>query len=201
LTPGYQGYSGVSLNAPNNTPVYLSTSLPINMDAAALAASNGVVHLDIPFTFGQPLYFWCGLSLRTGWSGYGGDPNGPVESQQSHLQVQWQGATVLDANSNVVSNFTLTSLSGTDWTASQLVVPGLLQITGVNVLSGTNLVITGTGGSSSNLVYLLTSTNITLPITNWVPLNTNVFDYVGHVNITNAITPGEPQRYFRLQAE
>jgi hypothetical protein len=33
----------------------------------------------------------------------------------------------------------------------------------------------------------------------WISLATNYFNASGTVNITNAITPFEPQRYYRLQ--
>jgi hypothetical protein len=38
-------------------------------------------------------------------------------------------------------------------------------------------------------------------MTNWEHAATNYFDLAGNVIITNSITPGEPQRYFRLAVE
>ena len=64
-----------------------------------------------------------------------------------------------------------------------------------------NFVINGTGGSLDAPVALLTSTNVALPMTNWVHWNTNIFDSLGYVSFTNAISPGEPQRFYRLQLQ
>jgi hypothetical protein len=173
-----------------------ASNVTMYMGPSVLASSNGVAHLDLPFVYGQTFYLYCHLGMDASSSG-GYDLNFSTRKQAA-VQVQWQGATVLDANSNVMANFTLTSESGTDWTASQPVVPGILQISGINALDATNLVINGTGGASSNHVYLLTSTNLALPMTNWTCLNTNIFDNVGHVSTTNGIIPGEQPRYFRL---
>jgi hypothetical protein len=40
-----------------------------------------------------------------------------------------------------------------------------------------------------------------LPMTNWVHLDTNRFDYTGSVSFTNATRSGEPQRYYRLLSQ
>ena len=108
---------------------------------------------------------------------------------------------MLDADTNPVSDFTLTSDSGKDWTVSQAIVGAPLQIGSLNVLNGTNLVINGANGTPFNSVFLLTSTNLALPMIQWVHLNTNSFDFIGNVSFTNATRSGEPQRYYRLLSQ
>ena len=66
-------------------------------------------------------------------------------------------------------------------------------------LSGTNLVISGFDGVPNGSYTVMTSTNVALPITNWSPLVTNNFDAAGGFSFTNAIAPGEPQRFFRIR--
>jgi hypothetical protein len=65
-------------------------------------------------------------------------------------------------------------------------------------LFGANLVIRGTGGTSRGTYHIVTSTNITVPLANWIPLLTNQFDASGNFTFTNAITPGVPVRFYRV---
>lgn len=72
-------------------------------------------------------------------------------------------------------------------------------ITQVN-LSGTNLVVDGGGGGSGQTYYLLMGTNLTEPLTNWIPVASNTLSSDGNFTLTatNAVLPGIPQRYFIL---
>ena len=72
------------------------------------------------------------------------------------------------------------------------------QITSVAVY-GTDLVLSGTnnaGGGGS--YYVLTSTNIGLPRTNWDSIATQTFSG-GTFVFTNAVDPATPQRFYALQ--
>ena len=171
----------------------------IFLNAAGLAASNNLDNLDITFTYGQPFTIAFNLTLNTD----GGLEDGTyaILNHHGNLNLQWQGAQVLDADKHPVSEFALTSDSGTDWTVSQAVTGVALQIGGLNVLNGTNLVINGASGIPFNPVFLLTSTNLNLPMINWAHLDTNSFDYTGNASFTNAIRSGEPQRYYRLLSQ
>ena len=66
-------------------------------------------------------------------------------------------------------------------------------------LSGTNLVMTGTNGIPNGTYAVLTATNVALPLSNWVSITTNQFDSGGGFSFTNAVVPGIPQRFFRLE--
>ncbi len=46
---------------------------------------------------------------------------------------------------------------------------------------------------------VLTTTNLTTPLTNWTSLVTNSFDSSGAFSATNAITTGTPQRFYRIK--
>jgi hypothetical protein len=67
-------------------------------------------------------------------------------------------------------------------------------------VDGTNLVIAGINGSPSNTFYILASTDLSAPLSNWLPVVTNVFDNTGSFTITNAIDPAVPQNFFILSA-
>jgi uncharacterized protein with beta-barrel porin domain len=65
-------------------------------------------------------------------------------------------------------------------------------------ISGSGLGLSGTGGVGNASFYLLGSTNIAAPLSNWTRLLTNQFDGGGNFNFTNATGPNG-QNYFRLQ--
>jgi autotransporter-associated beta strand protein len=67
------------------------------------------------------------------------------------------------------------------------------------VVSGSNLILSGNGGTPSGTYYLLTATNITLPAVNWSRVSTNQFNASGGFNLTNPISPAVPQLFHRLQ--
>ena len=70
---------------------------------------------------------------------------------------------------------------------------------GIN-LAGGNLVFSGTGGVSNATFYLLGSTNLDTPLTNWTRLLTNQFDGSGNFNITNVLDTNAPQDFYLLEA-
>jgi len=93
--------------------------------------------------------------------------------------------------------------AGLNW-ANKLLIDGSIEVVPTPqfssaTLSGTNVIFTGTGGTSNGTYVILTSTNLTLPLSNWVSLGTNLFDASGNFSITQAIASGEFQRYFRIR--
>ena len=48
---------------------------------------------------------------------------------------------------------------------------------------------------------MLSTTNVALPLNQWLPLATNRFDGSGNFNWTNAIVPGEPTLFYRIQLQ
>jgi hypothetical protein len=62
------------------------------------------------------------------------------------------------------------------------------------VLSGTNDV-----SAAGSTYYVLTSTNVALTLTNWVPVDTNVFAPDGGFTNSLPFSTGEPKRFYLLQ--
>ena len=96
---------------------------------------------------------------------------------------------------------------GLAWDTTQLnsfgtlnVIAGASQpvVNNFRILSG-NLIFSGTNGTASGNYAVLTTTNVTTPSTNWTSLVTNSFDATGAFSVTNAISSGTPQRYYRLK--
>ncbi len=65
-------------------------------------------------------------------------------------------------------------------------------------LNGTNVIIVGAGGPPGSPYHIMASTNIALPISQWTPVATNMFDGSGSFRYTNAIEADLPARLFRI---
>ena len=92
------------------------------------------------------------------------------------------------------------------WDTNLLAVSGILRVVafpppsiGNISLSGTALVISGSGGTSGAGYYVLYSTNVALPRPNWTRLLTNSFDFAGNFTFTNYVAPNAPQQFYLLQ--
>ena len=66
--------------------------------------------------------------------------------------------------------------------------------------SGGSLILAGTGPTNENYL-VLTSTNMVLPLPSWTRIATNSFGATGTFSFTNAIAPGVPQNFYRLQLQ
>ena len=67
------------------------------------------------------------------------------------------------------------------------------------LLQSNLLVLSGSGGQPGRPYYVLSSTNLSLPATQWTPLGTNSFDGNGLFRFTNSLDPSSPQLYYLLQ--
>jgi polygalacturonase len=65
--------------------------------------------------------------------------------------------------------------------------------------SGRSFVLSGSGGVTNGLFYVLTSTNLTLPLAQWPVVNTNPFDASGHFLFTNVPGSDAAQMFYRLE--
>ena len=66
-------------------------------------------------------------------------------------------------------------------------------------LDGTNLVLSGTNGVPGMTYYVLSSTNVALPVANWTRVATNAFGPGGEFSFTNNVNPLMPQSFYLLQ--
>jgi len=66
---------------------------------------------------------------------------------------------------------------------------------------GTNsgFILSGVGGTNSGPYYVLTSSNLLVPLTNWMRIATNQFDNVGGFIFTNVAPTNTPQLFYILQ--
>jgi len=79
--------------------------------------------------------------------------------------------------------------------------PPAQPVIGSVSVSGANLMVNAVNGQSGQTYYLLTSTNVALPLSQWAPVATNVLNANGNfeVTATNTVSPIIPQRFYILQ--
>jgi len=66
-------------------------------------------------------------------------------------------------------------------------------------LPGMNFVLSGTNGLPQGNYYVLTSTNLALPLNQWLRLATNAFDDHGNFNFTFPAAAGAPQQFYLIE--
>ncbi len=143
----------------------------------------------------------------------------------SEFIISWNGNTLLDEINPVANGWTniqfVVSATGTstvlqfgfqdafNWlgfdnigVAMLTQPPALPGIAGLS-LSGTNLVINGSNGVSGATYYVLMSTNVALPRSQWTPMATNALSASGNFSITatNAVNPNVPECFYVLQQQ
>jgi hypothetical protein len=92
---------------------------------------------------------------------------------------------------NLVSSGTLAIVTGT--------VPPPPDISGV-LRSGATLTISGTNGLAYEPFIVLATTNLALPLANWMPVATNAFDSSGNFSVP-ITTTATPQLFFTLSVQ
>jgi hypothetical protein len=106
--------------------------------------------------------------------------------------------------SGVFDTFILPPLSGgLFWNTNSLLVDGTLKVAGPRIdsisVTGSSISLGGSGGPALHDYYILTSTNVVLPLTSWTSIATNQFDSNGNFNFTSTLNPSEPQRFYSFQ--
>jgi len=105
------------------------------------------------------------------------------------------------------AGYVLPSLTGKlVWNTNTLKNSGIISVVtlnaptfaGLKITSG-KLVVNGFGGVNSWPFVLLSTTN--LAAAQWTPLATNLFDATGGFILTNAVSPGSPMTFYKLQLE
>jgi hypothetical protein len=91
-----------------------------------------------------------------------------------------------------------TCSSGTRTAPLALAVKSLPLIT-ASACVGTNFLTGGTNGFPGAPFYVLGSTNVALPVSQWTRLVTNIFAMNGSFRATNAVSPATSAQFFRVQ--
>lgn len=67
--------------------------------------------------------------------------------------------------------------------------------------NGNNFIFTATNGVPNWVFYILASTNVATPLSQWQPVMTNNFDGNGNFIFTNSLDPNSPQQFYLLQLQ
>jgi autotransporter-associated beta strand protein len=97
------------------------------------------------------------------------------------------------------AGFVYTISTNTPGQVKLIVQPSAPPVFGGINLNGGTLVFSGTGGAPNATFYLLGTTNLGTPLTNWTRWLTNQFDDSGNFNITNVLDTNAPQDFYLLQ--
>jgi autotransporter-associated beta strand protein len=187
IAPGGSGSTNVgTISVISNAVLQGSISLNLN---AATGASGGIDAYAI--TYGGSL-------VVTNFTGT------ITNGQTFQLFVATNGIY----NAGSFSSIALPAAAGLTWTtnlavngsitANVVAVPSPMPvITNIGLL-GSNLHLNGTNGAFGGTLYVLASTNLALPLTNWTAISTNTFTGSGtfNVTVTNAINPNTPQSFY-----
>jgi autotransporter-associated beta strand protein len=184
VTPGTSATNNGVLNVSSNATLNGTTTMKLNAGAgvndqliANAVAYNGtliVTNFSGIITNGQS------FQLFVATNGYSGT----------------FGSITLPSASGLTWTNTL-SLNGTITAGVVSTTPAQPHITSIN-LSGTTLVISGTNGTPGQQYEVLTSTNLTLALANWISISTNTFTS-GNFSVTNTVNPNTPQSFFLLR--
>jgi len=165
-----------------------------------LATTPGAVYL-ISFWLDSPRKYNITNDFQVSW-------NGNVLLNNTNLAaIGWTNiqltvtatASISTLQFGYLNDYFYFGLDDVSVSSAQPPAPGIASIS----LSGTNLVLNGTGGQSGQTYLVLMSTSLTEPPDQWSPVATNVTGADGNFTITatNAVNPNAPQRFYILQLQ
>lgn len=174
------------------TVVSLPTILiPPTNQTAGLGA---VMNFSITAVGSAPLsYRW----LMNGTNAVGG----PVSGANTNETLPLASVQIGDSGrsfSVIVTNSIGAVTSSPPAVLTVLTAPRFTSVTGEG---GTNFVINGVGGTNSGTFYVLTTTNLALPLTNWTSRGSSAFDSQGSFNFNYTLTNVLPQEFLILQMQ
>lgn len=198
------GYFIVTTNTNSLELTFLPNHAPAAADAAFYLPAGGA--LQIPIS-----------ALAGNWSDPDGDPvqflgvngtstNGnPVTADANYIYYSSPTNapdTIFYTVGDVRTNPPAIYRAGD----TQLTATGIIHIfpppvIGNVQLNAGNLVFGGSGGMSNGNYFVLNSTNLTFPLSNWTIISTGAFDLNGNFIFTNTTATNSPQSYFLLKVQ
>jgi uncharacterized repeat protein (TIGR03803 family) len=173
-----------------------STGLPPLTVAFTATPTNGVAPLAVTFTAAD---VDSGGHAITNWNwSFGDGATSTVQNPSHTYTTAGSFSPVLMATNNFGGGVAGSGPASITVTGA----PARPGIAGVGI-SGASLVLNGSNGLSGGTYYVLTSTNIAMPLNQWTPIATNVLGAGGDFTITapNTVSPDVPQRYYILQTQ
>jgi autotransporter-associated beta strand protein len=199
---GFFDYQGDGLATAHTVTLFNSAATPI---ASVTVPAGTAAPLINAFRFaplGTPLYLPAGnyslLAYQMNSSDPYGNGNAPGFNGGGNVSP---GAGVYHFTSNPSPDY-WTDTSGEDFASvSFTYVNAVTTPPVVNhpVISGGNLILTGSGGTAGAGYTWLTSTNVATPIASWTTNTTGNFDGSGNFSNAIPVTRSVPAKFFRLR--
>jgi hypothetical protein len=103
-------------------------------------------------------------------------------------------------------SFATLNLGYYTWNTSQLGVNGTITVSGLLALptvsamvSGTNIVLSSSGGFLNGQLRVVSSTDITAPLDTWTTVTNDVFDGNGNYSLTIPINTTAAQQFYTIR--
>lgn len=159
-----------------------------------IAGLGGIVNFSVTAVGQTPLsYQW----LMNGTNAIGG----PVSGANTNDTLTLTNTQIGDSGRNfsvIVTNLVGAVTSSPPAVLTVLTAPHFASV--INV-GGTNFNISGVGGTNSGAYFVLTTTNVALPFTNWINRGGSFFDSQGKFNFTYSLTNVLPHEFLILQMQ
>jgi Bacterial Ig domain len=177
----------LSTNQPPVAPsytytVYSNTTLNVSMDTLYLNSSDAD-HDPLSFSPTTPF-----------------DPSSTNGGSITQNGITLTYSPVADYTGADQFNYYLTD--GIDTTTGSInikVVPLLVPSTFSATHSGNNIMLSGGGGTPGGPFHVLSTTDLTTPLANWVSAATGTFDGSGNFNVAQPISSTVPQTFYIIQ--
>jgi len=197
------GYFVVTSNSNSLLLSFVPNHSPSANDVTFYLPRSGI--LQIPLTM-----------LAAQWSDPDGDPvqfAGTGSSSVNGLNnVGSDGSFIYYTNSTGMADEVIYVIADVRTNPPAVYRPGDTQRTATGVIhilpppaisgvtmNGGNLIFSGTNGAHNGTYYVLTSTDLTLPMNLWTVIATNTFDSHGNFNFTNPVDGKSPQQFYMLE--
>ncbi len=200
-----------------NNMTGVATALQVVLPGQTTVTNSGIVSVTgtpTTQTVGVPLAVTINAVDASGYVASSATPTVNFTSSDAAAILPANGTTTLvngTATASVTFNTAGTqNLTNTDaasillpYTSSTVTVQSSSTpqpvITSIS-LSGANLIVNGSNGAAVTY-YLLMSTNVALPLNQWIPVATNTLIGSGSFTMTctNAVSAGTPQQFYILQ--
>ena len=122
--------------------------------------------------------------------------------QQANGNISSAGSYSVNVTGSGLVAGASASISVSGGSVNLVVAAPVVSMPGINsvMLSGTNLVFSGTNGSDNGTFHVLSSTNVALPLSNWSSVATGTYSRTGAFTVTNGVDTN-PSRFFIIQTQ
>jgi len=202
---------GVGGQVPARTAAHAVSFGQWHLLTGTLDGSNGVIHVyidgadqtlntSVDTAFQVTNYLRSGslLTGTPGTSGAGGSYfNGVMDESRIRSGIEssnwiWASWMTVQQNSSLATYSSITS------TITNSPTPVTIHV-GFSAGNGGSLALSGTGGSAGGTYYIVGTTNLALPVTQWTVLSTNSFDGSGNFNISVPVVSTNPNVFLRIK--